>query len=81
MSAKIDFGDGSWQQASGVIHNRLEAHEATLYGNGREGIVKRVDSFIAAYEGRQKLLNFLIIANIGILGVAVTVIGLFMGHK
>ena len=43
--------------------------------------MKRVDSFIAAYEGRQKLLNFLIMANIGILGVAVTVIGLFMGHK
>ena len=48
--AGIDFGDGSWEDARGVVQNSLSRLIAAVEGNGKEGIQETLSNFITEYR-------------------------------
>ena len=46
----LDFGDGSWEDARGVIQNTLSRIVAKVEGNGKEGMQDVLNGFITEYR-------------------------------
>jgi hypothetical protein len=54
MMSDIDFGDGSWEAARGVIQGNLQELVNLIKGNGKDGIKTTLESFIAEYRTNRK---------------------------
>ena len=50
----LNFGDGSWEDARGVVQNTLQEVVLILKGNGREGMKTTLETFIATYNSNRK---------------------------
>ena len=48
--AEINFGDGSWDDARGLVQNILQQLVNDVQGNGKDGIKTILAKFIAQYE-------------------------------
>ncbi|MGO8792928.1 MAG: hypothetical protein ACLQVL_36835 [Terriglobia bacterium] len=47
---EINFGDGSWDDARGLVQNILQQLVNDVQGNGKDGIKTILSNFIAKYE-------------------------------
>jgi hypothetical protein len=57
----LDFGNGSWDQAKGLIFSTLRAHDSDIEGNGKDGLkltVSKIDGRVAAMETAAKTTVF-----------------------
>jgi len=48
--SNLNFGDGSWEEAGGVVMDRLQELVAIVKGNGKDGMQTTLNSFITEYR-------------------------------
>ena len=54
MVSDIDFGDGSWEEARGVVQGNLQELVNLIKGNGKDGIKTTLEHFITEYRTNRK---------------------------
>ena len=46
----LNFGDGSWEEAAGVVTNTLQELVTIVKGNGKDGVQTILSNFITEYR-------------------------------
>lgn len=55
----LNFGDGSWEDARGIVQNSLQELVTLIKGNGKEGLHLTLTNFITEYRtNRENNIKF-----------------------
>jgi hypothetical protein len=52
--ADLNFGDGSWEDARGLVQNTLQELVGLLKGNGKDGMLLTLSNFIVEYRADKR---------------------------
>ena len=83
MNDFLEFGDGSWEEARGVLISTIRSHQNDLNGNGKPGIksdMEEVKQTLVKIEtfGRATAFWGKVIA--GLLGLAIAGAGFYIAY-
>jgi hypothetical protein len=48
--AELNFGNGTWEDARGLLEQLAKDHNQAIFGNGKEGMLLTLEKFIGEYR-------------------------------